>query len=124
MIRTRDAEAVDRWVRRDFPGAQSFADTLADELNVCLVEGEGGAIFLWRGPGVYEAHCFFEQRGREVLNLSHRMLDYMRREHGARLFWTAVPDNRKAKIYLRHLGWKAAGFADLPLGHCQLFIGE
>jgi hypothetical protein len=51
-------------------------------MNVCLLEGEGGALFVWRGPQIYEVHVFFEQRGREVLDLSHRMLEAMR-AHGA-----------------------------------------
>jgi hypothetical protein len=125
LRRTRDSAEVDAWIRRDFPDADTVAGALSDELNICLAEGEGGAIFVWRGPGIYEAHCFFEQRGRAVIDLTLRMLDYLRREHGATMFWAAIPDDsRKVKIFVRLLGWKPAGHATFAHGRCQLFIGE
>jgi hypothetical protein len=123
--RTRDPEEVDRWVRRDFPEAESLAGALGDEMNVCLAEGEGGVIFVWRGPGVFECHCFFDLRGRQALNACHAMFDHMRREHGATMFWAAVPDDsRKVKMFCRLLGWKPAGHATFAHGRCELFIGD
>jgi hypothetical protein len=61
-----------------------------------LIEGEGGALFVWRGPGIYEVHVFFEQRGKDVLALSHRMLDWMRVNQDAKRFWAAIPDEQAA----------------------------
>ena len=93
-------------------------------MNVCLIEGEGGALFVWRGPGIYEVHVFFEQRGREVLDLSRRMLAHMR-SNGARLFWAAVPvESRHVIMFTRLMGWKSQGVEQLAHGWCELFLGE
>lgn len=122
---SEDADRINEWIWRD-NGARlpHLAEWLSDRLNVCLIEGEGGALFVWRGPGVYEAHCFFEQRGKAVFELSRRMLEYMR-EHGARMFWSAAPtESRHVIMYLRLLGWKSQGFAILPQGRCEIFSGE
>jgi hypothetical protein len=123
--RTRDPQEVDRWIRRDFPEAESLVGALEDEMNVCLAEGEGGVIFVWRGPGVFECHCFFDLRGRQALDACHAMFDHMRREYGATMFWAAVPDDsRKVKLFCRLLGWKPAGHATFAHGRCELFIGD
>lgn len=125
LRRTADAGEVDGWVRRDFPDADSLAFVLSEPLNVCLAQGEGGVIFVWRGPGIYECHCFLEQRGRDALNAVESMFAVMRRKYGARIFWAAIPQAaRKVKMFVRLLGWKAAGSADLSYGLCDLFIGE
>ena len=119
-----DVADINRWVERDCGEAVDFTEFLSNPLNVCLLSGEGGAMFVWRGPGIYEAHCFFEQRGREVLDLSRRFLAIMR-EEGAELFWAAVPvDSRHVIMFLRLLGWKSKGHADLPHARCELFITE
>lgn len=127
MIRATldDVADVNRWNERDMGCEVDFTEFLENEMNVCLVEGEGGALFAWRGPGIYEAHAFFEQRGREVLNLSQRMLTVMRLAYGARLFWSLVPtETRHARIYCRLLGWKSGGFVNPPQGECELFFTE
>jgi hypothetical protein len=102
---------------------------LHDPMSVILLEGDGGAFFVWRGPGIFETHCFFGQRGREVIDLSQRMLGYMRENHGARTFWAAVPwdrtkQSRKVRLFCRSLGWESRGRANLAHGLCELFIGE
>jgi hypothetical protein len=94
-------------------------------MNAFLACGEGGAMFVWRGPGIYEVHVMFEQRGREVIRLSHQMLDTMRKDCGAKLFWAAVPvESRHVIMFTRLMGWKSQGPADLSHGRCELFIGE
>lgn len=127
MIRAgvEHTQRINEWVWRDSGKRGDMGPFLADRNNVFLIEGEGGAIFVWRGPGIFEVHVFFEQRGREVLALSRRMLDHMRKEHGARLFWAAVPvESRHVIMFTRLMGWKSQGFKDLPHGRCELFIGE
>jgi hypothetical protein len=119
-----DAERINDWVWRDSGKRPDFTAFLEDRMNVCLIEGEGGAIFVWRGPGIYEVHVFFEQRGREVIELSRRMLDQMR-ENGAKLFWAAVPvESRHVIMFTRLMGWKSQGVENLAHGWCELFIGE
>lgn len=120
-----EADKVNEWVWRDSGNRADFDSFLSDTNNVCLVSGEGGAIFVWRGPGIYEVHVFFEQRGREVLKLSRDILEIMRKDHGARLFWAAVPvTSRHVIMFTRLMGWKSQGFGDFPQGRCELFLGE
>ena len=119
-----EADKVNDWVYRDSGNRVDFTTFLEDRNNVCLACGEGGAIFVWRGPGIFEVHVFFEQRGREVLKLSREMLEIMRKD-GARLFWAAVPvKSRHVIMFTRLMGWKSQGFGDFPQGRCELFIGE
>lgn len=120
-----DVEQINDWVWRDSGLRPDFTAFLSDRMNVCLIEGQGGALFVWRGPGIFEVHVFFEQRGKEVLKLSREMLEFMRREFGARLFWAAVPvESRHVIMFTRLMGWKSQGVANLSHGWCELFTGE
>lgn len=119
-----DVADINRWVERDCGQPVDFTDFISNPLNVGLLDGDGGALFAWRGPGIYEVHVFFEQRGREVLDLSHRMLAMMR-DHGAKLFWAAIPEeSRHVRMFTRLMGWKSQGFSEQPHGRCELFLGE
>lgn len=119
-----DVEQINDWVWRDSGKRPDFTDFLSDQNNVCLISGEGGALFVWRGPGIYEVHVFFEQRGKEVLRLSRDMLDWMR-EHGADTFWAAVPiASRRVVMFTRLMGWKLREYRDFPHGVCQIYKGE
>jgi hypothetical protein len=120
------APQINEWVWRDSGKRGDLGPFLADRMNVCLIEGEGGAIFVWRGPGIYETHCFFEQRGKEVREISRRFLDHMREEFGARLIWAAIPDeSRRVKIYVRWLGFKSVEKRNVTnIGPAELFILE
>ncbi len=119
-----DVEQINKWVQRDSGREVDFTEFLSNPMNVCLIAGEGGALFVWRGPGVYEVHVFFSQRGSEVIRLSKEMLEIMRRE-GARLFWAAVPiESRRVIMFTRLMGWKSCGVADLPHGYCEIFASE
>lgn len=126
-----DLSLICGWIERD-SGASNEAGIQAllhDPMNRVLVDGEGGAMFVWRGPGIYEVHVMFEQKGREVLDLSHRMLAHMRETYGAKLFWAAVPwdtskQSRKVRLFTRLMGWKSQGRANLAHGLCELFTGE
>ena len=129
MIRrasVEDAEQINEWFWRDFGHRnRAIEEYLADRMNVCLLCGEGGALFVWRGPGIFEVHVFFEQRGRKVLRLSRLMLRRMRRKHGAKLFWAAVPvESRHVIMFTRLMGWKSQGVAELSHGYCELFTGD
>lgn len=120
-----DPAIARRWLERDTGKTADFSGFFSDPRNICLAEGDGGAFFLWRAPGLYEVHVAFVQRGREVLKLSHRMLDTMRREHGATKFMAAVPvTSRRVLMFTRLMGWKSQGFDELPHGRCEIFIGE
>jgi len=125
-----DLHSIVEWIARDSGSCreEGIQAVLHDPMSVVLIDGEGGAMFVWRGPGIYEVHVFFAQRGREVLDLSHRMLAHMR-ERGGRMFWAAVPydggkQSRKVRLFTRLMGWKSHGLANLAHGLCELFTGE
>lgn len=129
MIRrasVEDVEAINDWLWRDMGFRPDFTAFLSDRMNVCLIEGEGGALFVWRGPGIFEVHLFYEQRGKAALSLCRQMLETMRKDHGAKLFWAAVPvESRHVIMFTRLMGWKSQGVRDLPqLGFAELFLGE
>jgi hypothetical protein len=120
-----EADKVNEWFWRDSGKRGNFEPFLAQTMNVCLAKDDGFAMFVWRGPGIYEVHVGFTQRGKEVLRLAREMLDLMRKEHGAELFWAAVPiESRHVIIFTRLMGWKSKGFSEQPQGRCELFIGE
>jgi hypothetical protein len=120
-----DAKLVNKWIERDSGREVDFTDFLANPMNAVLIEGDGGALFVWRAPGIYEVHVFFEQRGREVIAISRTMLDYMKTEFGARWFWAAVPvESRHVIMFSRLMGWKSRGKANFPHGLCEVFSSE
>ena len=126
MIRAtlEDVDKINEWVWRDSGSKADFYEFILNPQNIALIEGEGGALFVWRGPGIYEVHVFFEQRGRDVIRLSHKMLERMR-ERGAEMFWAAVPVKaRHVIMFTRLMGWKSQGLADFPHGRCEIFVGE
>jgi hypothetical protein len=119
-----DVGRINAWVERDSGQESDFSEFVSDPANVVLIEGEGGALFASRGPGIYETHCFFEQRGREVIEIAKAMLAMMR-EHGARVFIAPIPvTSRKVILFVRLLGWRSHGTAQFPHGLCEIFIGE
>jgi hypothetical protein len=128
MIRrasVEDAAKLSEWVLRDFEEASDFTGFLSNPLNVALICGGGCACFVWHGPGIYEVHVAFEQRGKAAMQVCSAAFDIMRSEHGAKLFWAAVPiHSRRVIMFTRLMGWKSQGFADLPQGRCELFTGE
>lgn len=120
MRRETSVERVNSWLTRDFGGGD-FTEFMSNPLNFILAEGEGGVVFAWRGPGIYEVHVMLEQRGVEAFRVVRKALDQVE----ARLFWTAVPvTDRKVIMFARRMGWKPEGFADLPHGRCQIFTEE
>lgn len=94
---------------------------LANPLNVCLLRDNGGAMFTWRGPGIYEVHVFFEQRGKEALTVGRQMLAILRSDYGARLFWSPIPiSERHVVLYARLMGWRFCGTGLFPNGETML----
>jgi hypothetical protein len=121
VIEITDPAIVGRWVERDSGQWADFSGFFADPRNICLAEGDGGAFFLWREPGTYEVHVAFEQRGRAVIDLSHRMLAHMREKHGATRFIGPVPKHdRKVQLFTRLMGWRSIG----DHGEYEIFIGS
>jgi hypothetical protein len=102
-------------------GMLSVHEHIADTRNVFLVEGDSGAAFFWRGPGVFEGHSFFKARGRDAIRIGARMLESMAGQ--ASLVWGATPEKLKhVRWFNRQIGFRSLGFIDTPdAGRCELF---
>lgn len=125
-----DCGKINQWVLDGTGYAVDFAPAIAEPLNVFFVCGKGGALAMWRGPGIFEVHVFFgrrdprwKRRGLDIVEAARTMLEILRKDHGAKLFWTSVPvANRTAKLFARRIGFKSEGLDDLQIvGRSELF---
>lgn len=93
---------------------------LTDHRNVCLVGDAGGMLFAWRGPSIFEVHCFFRVRGREAIAAAVDMVAMM----GRALLWALAPEARRdVRWFARKVGFRSHGMMDTPdLGRCELFV--
>jgi hypothetical protein len=126
-----DLEAICVWIERDSGSCNEAAirAVLHDPLSTVLIEDEGGALFVWKGPGVFEVHLALCQRGRDAIDTLSAMFAHMRRYRGARFMWAAVPwdgsrQSRKVRLFARTMGWKSEGRAMTASGFCELFSSE
>jgi hypothetical protein len=95
---------------------------LSDERNRFYFDERGGAIFAWRGPGIFEGHSFFRANARDAIRAGREILDEMR---DARMIWGLTPEsNAPARKLNRLLGFKSLGMSDTPTGRCELFVME
>lgn len=96
---------------------------LSDRRNVCLMDEGGGAMFAWRGPGVYEGHSFFRVRGKAAISLGRGMLACMGINYGAALIWGLTPVGLKhVRWFNRKLGFASLGPMQAPEGWGELFV--
>lgn len=101
-------------------GDLDAAALLADRRNICLVDEGGGAIFAWRGPGVFEGHSFFRVRGREAIRLGKQFLSAV--SDAADLVWGLTPESlRHVRWFNRQVGFRSRGMMETPDGRCELF---
>jgi hypothetical protein len=93
---------------------------LSDVRNRLYFDERGGAIFAWRGPGIYEGHSFFRPPARCAIRAGREILGLMR---DARMIWGLTPEsNNDARRLNRLLGFKSQGMLDTPEGRCELFV--
>ena len=119
MNRTRDPERVNSLAGAD------LSELVASPLHVCLIDGDSLGIFAWRGPAIYEIHLAYQVRGRAAWDLFKAMLDTMREEYGARLFWTLIPvGSRNVRLFARIGGLLSDGFVTTQHGPQELFVSE
>lgn len=101
-------------------GELDAAPLIADPRNRLYFDDRGGAIFAWRGPGIYEAHSFFTAQGRDAIRAGKEALQHM---SDARMIWGLTPEsNRAARWFNRQVGLKSHGMLDTPEGRCELFV--
>lgn len=109
------------------PDNLDFADHVDDDRNIAMVIGGFGAIFVFRGPGIYECHIMARKasRGGFAMEAGREMLARMK-ELGAHTVW-GQPSvyNRAAICYIRRMGLKPSGFGVDPVaGEVQYFVME
>jgi hypothetical protein len=99
-------------------GVLDCTTLLSDPRNICLFDDDGGALFRWSGPGIYEGHSFFRVRGREAIRKGRDILSAIEAEK----IWGATPIALKAaRWFNRQVGFQSLGEIDTPEGRCELF---
>jgi hypothetical protein len=120
-------ELVNNPAIRPTIGGEGYIDTtplVLDRRNVFFLADGGGMAFIWRGPGIYEAHTHFLVRGREALGLARAMMAHLWTEYQVRMVWGLTPVTlRHARWFNRKLG-KSQGVMETPDGPCELFVME
>ena len=132
IIRSFDAHIINGIINRPeirpYVGGSGELDCSAlvnDRRNICLVSGDNGAMFAWRGPGVFEGHVFFTERGKTARDTFRAMLTAMFCQFDADLTWGLVPvGNRAARLFMRLVGTESRGVMETPEGDCELFVME
>ena len=109
------------------PEHLDFSPWVEDPRNIILRDGGFVAMFVWRGPGIYECHLMIRKdaRGAESMRIGREMLAMVKAE-GAHTVW-GQPSiyNRAAICYIRRMGLKPAGFGtDAIAGEVQYFVTE
>jgi hypothetical protein len=93
---------------------------LSDTRNRLYFDERGGAIFAWRGPGIYEGHSFFRVRGGDAIKAGREVLTHI---SDALMVWGLTPEsNRAARWFNRQVGFQSQGMLNTPEGCCELFV--
>lgn len=125
MIRSFDPEVM-RKASEPYPELippdTDFQAWLSNMHNVMLVEGDSVGLAVHEYPGVYTGHYLFRVGGRQALNLAREMMLWMVDNQGAKAFTGITPvDNRAARWFNRHLGFKSYGVVDTVRGSHEMF---
>lgn len=83
-----------------------------NQRNLCFMGEHGGAILVWSGPGIYDAHDFIlpEGRGAWAKQACIAILREAFTAHKARMVWAQTPfENRACRMFNRILGFKSEG---------------
>jgi hypothetical protein len=94
-------------------GLYDFSEPISNPKNIFLQDG-GVAACIWSAPRVYECHLLFppECRGRQAVDASRRMGDYMMAYH-ADMLWGKPPEADKPACW--HI--RQAGFVEQSRGY-------
>ena len=114
--RSFDAEEVNQFLN----SGEDASILLKDHRNICLLSEQGGAMFAWRGPRIFEGHTFFKARGRDAIFLGNSILNEM--AEFADLIWGATPIHLKhVRWFNRKIGFLSLGEIETPEGLHELF---
>ena len=81
-------------------------------------DDDGGFVFEWRGPGIWEAHMMFlpAARGRKAITDGRAIIHEMFTLWEARTIWGQIPlSNRGAHLYCHQIGAEFVGLGNSHL---------
>ena len=107
------------------PEQLDFTPWVEDPRNIILRDGGFVAMFVWRGPGIYECHLMIRKdaRGASAMSIGKEMLAMVKQEGGHTVWGQPSIYNRAAICYIRRMGLKPAGFGvDAIAGEVQYFV--
>jgi hypothetical protein len=124
LIRSYDPEVFRSCFtdRPDLLEGISPEDWVQNLKNMMYVEGESVGLLTYEYPGLYTGHWFFKVRGREALNLAHRMVNELFTSTPTQCLRGLTPvKNKAARWAARQIGMKSYGILPFPNGDHELF---
>lgn len=111
-----------------YPNAPlDFTPWVEDERSITLLYGGFCALFVWRGPNIYECHLMVRKsdRGARGLATGREMLAWMAANGARRVWGQPSVHNRAAITYIRRMGLKSQGLGIDPIvGEVEYFMTE
>ena len=134
MMRTFDATVLNRIARHpeivaQFGVEQSFSALVSEPDYFALfnnADGDGGMVFEWSAPGVWQMHTMFlpECRGKRAIRDAKAMVREMFIDVGATMLWGQTPLGLKgARMFNRLIGATQMGFGDHHVSGPVEFFG-
>ena len=92
--------------------------------NIALTDGLSNYfLFEQRKPGLYIGHYFLRAKGKRAVTLSSLALSYMFSVAPTRTIIGLTPfENKAARWFSRHMGFKATGQEETTAGTCEVFV--
>lgn len=104
------------------PPNLNYKEWVDNTNNVMLKEDDSVGLATYEYPGVYTGHFFYTVHGRKALDLAERMIEEMRKEHGAIVLrGLTKTENKKVAWFQRKLGFVSHGVIDTIDGPHELF---
>ena len=123
--RTLDPVRVNAVLEASYGNAMDSAALVDDLRNVCLLSEAGGALFAWRGPGIYEGHSFLTVRGRVAIGAGRDLMRHFFEQWHPAMVWGLTPANdRHVRWFNRQIGFTSHGMMPTPEGEAELFVME
>ncbi len=106
------------------PQHLDFSAWVDDPRNIVLTSNGFGALFVFRGPGIYECHIMASKnaRGSSSFKVGREMLNQVKAQGGKLVWGQPSVYNRAAICYIRRMGLRPVGFGtDAVAGEVQYF---
>lgn len=122
--RTFNAEEVDAQTRKHMHELPCFwpESWVSSEKNFAFIDDHGNIGLLdYQGPGLYEPHLYFSDRGREAMNRAEAMIDWTFQTTPAKTLIGKTPILCKGAWFIvRWLGFQRLGVIETDFSPCYL----